>query len=113
MGHELRIDLYTFALGQRYPWLLTSDDKDVGLTRGKRVVYSILDVHNVEAPVMALTMRNHTHPTHVTSTSDHGDDTSIEANEVNNFAILKTDLDGIIDLDSRVRVTNPGLTKFR
>ena len=113
MEQGLETDLDTFALRQRNPWLFTSDDKNVGLTCGERVVYSILDVHNVETPIMALTMGDHTYTTHITSTSDHSNDTSIEANEVRDFAILKTYLDGIIDLDSWVRVTNPGITKFR
>ena len=105
-------NLDTFAFRQRNPWLLTSNDKNVGLARGKRVVYGILDVYNIEASVMALPMRDHTHTTHITPASSHGNDASIEANEFSDFPVLKTDLDGIVDLDRWVRIPNPNITNF-
>ena len=97
-------ELDTLALRQRDPWLLLSDDAsrslviapqttgtssnlhDVGLTSGELVVNSVLDVDNVEASVVALTVGDDTNTTHVTTTSGHGDHTSVEADEVLDLA---------------------------
>ena len=96
-------ELDTLTLGQRDPWLLLSDDAestlvlvlvrvrisnlhDVGLTSGELVVNSILQVDNVEASVVALTVSDDTNTTHVTTTSGHGDHTGVEADEVLDLA---------------------------
>lgn len=118
-------ELDTLALGQRDPGLLLSDDAspslvrilltfttsrnlhDVGLTSGKLVVNSVLDVDNVEASVVALTVGDDTNTTHVTTTSDHDNDTSVELDEVGDLASGQVDLDGVVDLDSGVGVADP------
>lgn len=118
-------ELDTLALWQRDPWLLLSNDTarlsalqsgsvnrqrnlhDVGLTSGELVVNSVLDVDNVEASVVALTVGDDTNTTHVTTTSDHDNDTSVELDEVGDLASGKVDLDGVVDLDGGVGVTDP------
>lgn len=118
-------ELDTLALWQRDPWLLLSNDTarlsalqsgsvnrqrnlhDVGLTSGELVVNSVLDVDNVEASVVALTVGDDTNTAHVTTTSDHDDDASVELDEVGNLAGRKVDLDGVVDLDGGVGVTDP------
>lgn len=80
---------------------------DVGLTSGELVVNSVLDVDNVEASVVALTVGDDTNTAHVTTTSDHDDDASVELDEVGDLASGEVDLDGIVDLDSGVGVTDP------
>jgi len=119
-------ELDTLALGQRDPGLLAADDEDVALTGGELVVNGVLDVHDVEASVVALAVGDDTDTTHVATTSSHGDHTGVEADEVRDLAcfdmsapaaadfVLKcpltsrqVDLDGVVDTDSRVGVTDP------
>ena len=61
---------------------------------------------NVEASNVPLTVHNNTSTTHVTATSDHDDVAGIELDVVDNFVLLKVELDGVVDLDQRVRVTD-------
>lgn len=98
--------LDTLALGQRDPGLLLSNDEDVGLTGGEGVVNGVLDVDDVETSVVALTVGDDTDTTHVTTTSDHGDNTSVEADEVNDLAGGNVDLDSVVDLDGGVGVAD-------
>lgn len=84
----------------------TVDLHNVALTGGELVVNSVLQVDNVEASVVALTVSDDTNTTHVTTTSDHDDHTSVELNEVGDLASGEVDLDGVVDLDSWVRVTD-------
>jgi hypothetical protein len=98
--------LDTLALGQRDPRLLRPDDEDVTLTRGERVVYGILDVDNVEASIVALTVGDDTNTAHVTTTSRHGNDASIELDEVCDLASGEINLDSVIDLDAGVWVSD-------
>jgi len=99
-------ELDTLALWQRDPWLLRTDDKDVVLTGSEGVVYGILDVHNVEASVVTLSVGNDTNTSHVTTTSDHGNDTSIKLDKFGDLAGSEVDLDGVVDLDGWIRVTD-------
>ena len=99
-------ELDALTLGQRDPWLLLANDDNVGLTSGELVVNSILQVDNVEASVVAFTMADDTDTTHVATTSDHDDDTSVELDEVGDLASGEVNLDGVVDLDSWVRVAD-------
>lgn len=107
---ELEAYLDTFALGQADPWLVLSNDEDVALTGGKGVVNGILDVDDIETTIVALTMGNDTHTSHVTTTGSHGDGTSVELDEISDLASGQIDLHSIVDLDSRVRVSDPIIT---
>lgn len=99
-------ELDTLALGQGNPGLLGTNDEDVALTGSEGVVNSVLDVDDVETTVVALTVGDNTDTAHVATTGDHGDGTSIELDEVGDLAALKVDLDGVVDLDGRVRVAD-------
>lgn len=55
---------------------------------------------------MALTMSNNTNTTHVATTNDHGDHTSVELDEVGDFSGAEIDLDGVVDLDCGIRVSD-------
>ena len=79
---------------------------DVGLTSGELVVNSVLQVDNVEASVVALTVSDDTDTTHVTTTGNHDDDTSVELDEVGDLASGEVDLDGVVDFDGWVGVTD-------
>jgi len=79
-------ELDTLALGEGDPGLLLADDEDVALTGGELVVNGVLDVDDVEATIVTLTVGDDTNTTHVTTTSGHGDDTSVETDEVLDLA---------------------------
>ena len=79
-------ELDTLALWQGDPGLLTTDDEDVRLTGSELVVDGVLDVHDVETSVVALTVGDNTNTAHVTTTSGHGDHTGIEVDEVIDLA---------------------------
>lgn len=98
--------LDTLALGQRDPGLLLSNDEDVGLTGGEGVVNSVLDVDDVETSIVALTVSYDTNTTHVTTTGDHADNTSVEAYKVGDLASGNVNLHGVVDLDGRVGVAD-------
>lgn len=99
-------ELDTLALGQRDPGLVLANDENVALTGGEAVVNGILDVDDVETTVVALTVSDDTNTTHVTTTSDHNDGTGIELDEVGDLASGKLNLDGVVDLDQRIRVAD-------
>lgn len=61
---------------------------------------------DVEASVVALTVGDDTDTTHVTTTGNHDDDTSVELDEVGNLASGEVDLDGVVDLDGWVGVAD-------
>lgn len=98
--------LDTLALGQGDPGLLLANDKHVRLTSSESVVDGILDVDNVETTIVTLTVSDDTNTTHVTTTSDHADNAAIEADEVNNLAGGNVNLDGVVDTDGGVGVTD-------
>ena len=79
-------ELDTLALGEGDPGLLLADDEDVALTGGELVVNGVLDVDDVEATIVTLTVGDDTNTTHVTTTSGHGDHTGVEADEVLDLA---------------------------
>ena len=79
-------ELDTLALWKRDPRLLTTDDEDVRLTSSELVVNGVLDVHDVETSIVALAVSDHADTAHVATTSRHGDDTGVEADEVLDFA---------------------------
>ena len=99
-------ELDTLALGEGDPWLLLTDDNNVGLTSSELVVNGILQVDNVETTIVTLTVGDDTNTTHVTTTSDHDDHTSVELDEVLDLAGGKVNLDGVVDLDGGVGVTD-------
>ena len=106
-------ELDTLALGQRDPWLLGADDENVALTGSERVVNGILDVNYVEASIMTLTVSDDTNTTHVTTTSNHSNHTSIKLDEVGDLASGEVDLDSVVDLDGWVRVADTTQANFR
>lgn len=105
--------LDTLALRQRDPWLLGTDDKNVVLTRSERVVYGILDVNNIEASIVTLTVSDDTNTAHVATTSDHSNHSSIELDEVGDLARGEVDLHGVVNLDGWIGVTNTTQAKPR
>jgi len=98
--------LDTLALWQRDPWLLRSDNENVSLTGSEWVVYGILDVDNVETSVVTLTVSDDTDTSHVTTTGNHSDNSSVELDEFGDLASGDVNLYTVVDLDGWVRVTD-------
>jgi hypothetical protein len=99
-------ELDTLTLGQRDPGLVLANDENVALTGGEAVVNGVLEVDDVEASIVTLTVGDDTNTTHVTTTSDHGDGASVELDEVGDLASGEVNLDGVVDLDQGVRVAD-------
>ena len=99
-------ELDTLALWKGDPWLLGTNDENVALTGSEGVVDGVLDVDNVETSIVALAVGDNTNTTHVTTTSSHGDNTSVELDEVGDLAGSQVNLDSVVDLDGWVWVTD-------
>jgi hypothetical protein len=109
LGSEIHGFSFPITLGTVsvcLPDIVSNCLHDVGLTSGELVVNGVLEMDNVEASVMALTVSDDTNTTHVATTSDHGDNTSVELDEVDDLASGKVDLDGVVELDGGVRVAD-------
>jgi len=63
-------------------------------------------VDDVETTIVSLTVSDNTNTTHVTTTSGHGDHTSVELDEVGDLAGGEVNLDSVVDLDGWVWVTD-------
>lgn len=61
---------------------------------------------DIEATNVLLTVNDNTSTTHVTTTSDHDDVASVELDEIGDLAGLELELDGVVNLDGGVRVTD-------
>ena len=79
--------------------------------RSEGAVERVLDMDDVVATNVLLTVDNDTNTTHVTTTSGHSDGTSVELDEVGDLASGEINLDGVVDLDGGVGVTNAGAGK--
>ena len=99
-------ELDTAALGQGDPGLLLANDENVALAGGEAVVNGVLDVDDVEATVVTLTVGDDTNTTHVATTSDHGNGASVELDEVGDLASGEVNLDSVVDLDQGVGVAD-------
>lgn len=100
-------ELGTLALGEGDPGLdALTDDEDVGDTGGEGTVKRILNVDDVESSNVLLPVHNNTSTTHVTTTGDHDDVAGIELDEVGDLSSLELELDGVVDLDEGVGVTD-------
>src|SRR5690349_17263095 len=99
-------ELDTLVLGERDPGLVTlTDDENVGETGGELAVENILDVDDVEASNVTLAVGDDTDTASVTTTGDHGDVTDLELDELGELGGLQVELDGVVDLDQGIGVT--------
>lgn len=63
-------------------------------------------MNDIESTDVLLPVHNRTRTAHVTSTSDHDDVASVKLDKVDDLVLLEVELDSVVDLDSRVRVTD-------
>jgi hypothetical protein len=83
-----------------------ADDEHVVTAGGEGVSGSILDVNDVEATRVLLTVLEHADATQVTATSDHHLVSGLVADLIHDLASLEVDLDGVVQVDGRVRVAD-------
>lgn len=96
----------SLASGQGDQGLLVADDENVAHTRGKRVVCRILDVDNVKGTMVTLAVSDVSNTSQVTTTDDHDQVSSVKGDALNDLASGNINLDGIVSLDQRIRVTD-------
>lgn len=72
----------------------------------KRPVERILDMHDIKATNVPLTMCDNTGTTHVTTTSDHDNISSVKWNKIDDLVLFNIKLDSVIDTDQGIRITN-------
>lgn len=63
-------------------------------------------MNDIETTNVLLTVNDNTSTAHVTATSDHDNVTGIELDNIDDFVLLKVELDGVVNLDQGVGVTN-------
>ena len=73
---------------------------------GECSLQRILDVDDVEATNVLLTVNDHASPAHVATTGDDDDVTGIELDEVCDLVLLDIKFDGVVGLDARVWVAD-------
>ena len=74
-------------------------------TCGKLVSCSICHVDDVKTSLVLFAMLNDTNTPSVSPTSNHDDVANVKFNELNHLPRLKVDLDCVISLDKRIRVS--------
>ena len=63
-------------------------------------------MHNIKSSNVLFPMDDDTRSSHVTSASNHDNVARIELDKVNDFALLKVKLHGVVDLDEGIWVTD-------
>lgn len=66
----------------------------------------VLNVDNVERARVTLTVDDGTNSPQVTAASNHAEVTRVELDEVHDLAACNIQLDGVVNLDERIRVTD-------
>jgi len=100
-------ELDTVALGEGDGRLAgTADHKHVLQTGRERVAGGISDNNNIKSTGVVLGVDNASNTSSVASLADHDGGTGLELELSDGSAGLNVDLDGIVDLDERVGVTD-------
>lgn len=103
-----KTDVFCVDRGYQGPEVFWTNSSHLyqNLPGGEGVSVGIFDVDDIEGSLMTLPARDDADTTQVTATSDHAHVTGIEFDEVINFACGDVNLDCIIGLDKRVRITD-------
>jgi hypothetical protein len=100
-------ELHTLALGERNGGASrVAQNEDVGQTRGELMPRLVLDVDNVEAARVALTVLDDTNTPNVAAASDCADVADLELVVLDGLARCDVYLDGVVDLDEGIRVAD-------
>ena len=61
---------------------------------------------NIKASDVLLSVHNDTRPAHIAPTSNHNNVSSVKFDKVSDLSLLEIIFNGIVGLDSRIRITN-------
>lgn len=99
--------LDTLTLWQGDVWLtLFTDNENVVQSGDESVVQGVLDVNQVETTIVSFLVNDSTDTTQVTTTGDVDQLTNVELDVVSDLTGSQVDLDGVIDLDVWVWVSD-------
>lgn len=99
--------LDTLTLWQGDVWLtLFTDNENVVQSGDESVVQGVLDVNQVETTIVSFLVNDGTDTTQVTTTGDVDQLTNVELDVVSDLTGSQVDLDGVIDLDVWVWVSD-------
>jgi hypothetical protein len=99
-------ELDTLVLGEGDEGSVTlTEDEDVSDESGPGVAGGVTEVDNVLSTLVLLAVVDNTNTTQVTTTSGHGEVADLKLDELLEGARGKVKLDGIVDANLRVRVT--------
>jgi len=73
---------------------------------GECSVQRILHVDDIEATDVLLAVDDDTRPAHIAAAGDYNNVTGIEPDEIGDLVLLDIELDGVVDPDGRVGVTD-------
>jgi len=83
-----------------------TENEHVGKTSAEGVTHRVLDVNDLEGTGVLLTTLDNTDTTSVTTASGHAEVANVETDKLLDLASGKVDLDGIVNVDLRIRVTD-------
>lgn len=83
-----------------------TDDEGVGDGGGEFVAHGVTDVNHIKRTIELVLVEDGTDPTHVTTTGDHDGAADGEGDELGDLVGGDVELDGVVDLDGRVRVAD-------
>jgi len=84
----------------------STDDEHVLLSCGEDVTRGVSDGDDIEGSRVLLDVDNGTNTTSVATLGDHGNISRLELDVINDLTGGNVDLDGVIDLDGRIRVSD-------
>merc|ERR1711937_82172 len=113
LGSKAAITLFgdgefdSFSRRERDEWLLTLADNEAKVkTCCKSVTGGILNSYDIERTVVAVTVLEGTDATHVVTASNDGEVANLKLDEVNNLAGVEVELNGVVDTNVRVGVSD-------
>lgn len=86
--------------------LVLANDEDVSETSCEFLSLLVANVDNIEGSRVSVSVDNSANSALIVSPSNHGKSSELELDKVHNLVLVQVDLDGIIDLDERIRIAN-------
>jgi len=99
--------LDTLGFGKRNQGLgAMAKDKHIADTGGELALENVLNVNDLEAANVPLTMSDDADTSHIAPASDGSDVANLKLDKLFDLAGLKIEADSVVDLDKRVRVAD-------
>ena len=103
--HDILLD--SASLGKRnLGGSSTSNNEAVTQPCGEGVALAILDGNNVKGTIVLFNVHDGTHSPAIVSAGEHDQSTDIELQDIGHLSGVDRDLDGVVDLDIRVGVSD-------